>query len=85
MRGGLYTYVRNPMYVAVFTALIGEVIFFRSPSLIAWAAVVATWFYAVVVFVEEPRLQRQFGDSYEAYRRSVPRWLPRKPRADRVG
>ena len=38
---GPYRYVRNPMYVAVFTALVGEVIFLRSPWLVAWAAVVA--------------------------------------------
>jgi len=81
VRGGLYRYVRNPMYVAVFTALVGEVIFFRSPWLIVWVAVVASWFYVVVVRFEEPRLARQFGASYEEYRRSVPRWLPRRPRA----
>src|SRR5204862_6608384 len=68
VRGGLYRYVRNPMYVAVFTALVGEVIFFRSPWLVAWAAVVATWFYAIVVTFEEPRITHQFVYSYEAYR-----------------
>jgi len=80
VRGGLYRYLRNPMYVAVFTALVGEVLFFRSPWLVAWAAIVAIWFYVVVVTFEEPRLVRQFGDSYEAYRQLVPRWLPRRPR-----
>ena len=83
VRGGLYRYVRNPMYVAVFIALVGEVIFFRSPVLIAWAVVVASWFCVFVVTFEEPRLARQFGESYQAYRQSVPRWLPRRPRADR--
>ncbi len=28
-------------------------------------------------FYEEPTLRRQFGDSDEEYRRSVPRWIPR--------
>ena len=31
---------------------------------------------------EEPHLAHQFGESYETYLRTVPRWLPRPPRAD---
>lgn len=31
-----------------------------------------------VIFYEEPTLRRQFGASYEAYLRSVPRWIPRR-------
>jgi len=27
-----------------------------------------------VVFYEEPTLESQFGESYRAYRRAVPRW-----------
>jgi protein-S-isoprenylcysteine O-methyltransferase Ste14 len=30
-----------------------------------------------VIFYEEPALHRQFGASYDEYRRSVPRWIPR--------
>src|SRR5437879_4069974 len=73
VRGGLYRYVRNPMYVCVFIALVGEVIFLRSPWLIAWAAVVASWF-SVMAVSEERRLGRSFGEPYEAYRRAVPPW-----------
>jgi protein-S-isoprenylcysteine O-methyltransferase Ste14 len=32
-----------------------------------------------VVGYEEPTLRRRFGDAYEAYRRSVHRWVPRRP------
>jgi protein-S-isoprenylcysteine O-methyltransferase Ste14 len=42
----------------------------------------ALWLFVVhlaVVFLEEPDLRRKFGSSYEDYRRTVPRWLPRKP------
>jgi len=28
--------------------------------------------------VEEPRLARRFGASYDAYRRAVPGWIPRR-------
>jgi protein-S-isoprenylcysteine O-methyltransferase Ste14 len=29
---------------------------------------------------EEPALRDQFGAEYDAYRRSVPGWWPRRPR-----
>jgi protein-S-isoprenylcysteine O-methyltransferase Ste14 len=32
-----------------------------------------------VVLYEEPTLRRQFGESYEEYRRTVPRWIPKLP------
>jgi protein-S-isoprenylcysteine O-methyltransferase Ste14 len=32
-----------------------------------------------VVLVEEPGLERRFGESYLAYKRAVRRWLPRPP------
>jgi protein-S-isoprenylcysteine O-methyltransferase Ste14 len=80
VRGGPYRYVRNPMYVSVLTVLVGEVVFLRSPWLIVWAAVVGSWF-VVVARLEERRLGDQFGEPYEAYRRSVPRWIPRRPSA----
>jgi protein-S-isoprenylcysteine O-methyltransferase Ste14 len=37
-----------------------------------------------VVLYEEPALRRQFGESYEVYRRSVPRWLPHVPHESAV-
>ncbi|MEX2110130.1 MAG: isoprenylcysteine carboxylmethyltransferase family protein [Gemmatimonadaceae bacterium] len=74
---GLYHYVRNPMYLAVTTIVLGELTLTRSQSLL-WYWVV--WFAAVNVFViayEEPTLRRQFGASYERYTQSVGRWMPR--------
>jgi protein-S-isoprenylcysteine O-methyltransferase Ste14 len=32
--------------------------------------------HAVVVFVEEPRLERRFGQSYLEYKGRVHRWVP---------
>ena len=80
VRDGLYRYVRNPMYVCVLTVLAGEVVFFQSPWLVVWAVAFAAWFVSVTVLYEEPRLSRQFGESYERYLDDVPRWLPRRPR-----
>jgi protein-S-isoprenylcysteine O-methyltransferase Ste14 len=75
--GGLYRYVRNPMYLAVVGAIVGQSLLLGRPSLLAYAALVAA---AVVTFVygyEQPTLARQFGTPYDDYRRAVPAWLPR--------
>jgi len=35
-------------------------------------------FFCFVRLYEEPRLRAQFGEGYEAYRRAVPSWVPRR-------
>ena len=65
------------MYLSVTTIVLGEVLLARSLALAGYWAI---WFLAVNLFVigyEEPTLSRQFGASYDAYRREVPRWIPR--------
>ncbi len=78
---GPYRWVRNPMYLAVFSVVIGEAILFRSFLLVGYALLVAMVVHLFVVFVEEPSLRHQFGASYETYLRTVSRWLPHSPRA----
>lgn len=74
---GLHRYVRNPMYLGVALAIWGEAILFRSLHLAEYAALMLLTAHCFVVFYEEPTLRRQFGDSYEHYLRTVPRWIPR--------
>ncbi|MEE2692659.1 MAG: isoprenylcysteine carboxylmethyltransferase family protein [Pseudomonadota bacterium] len=74
---GLYRHVRNPMYVCVLALILGQALFFGSATLIAYATVVWLAFHIFVVFFEERRLAREFGDAYAVYRRHVPRWIPR--------
>jgi protein-S-isoprenylcysteine O-methyltransferase Ste14 len=74
---GLYRFVRNPMYVAIVTSLLGQAAMFRSSAVVWYAAIVALGFHLRVVAFEEPKLSELFGDSYADYRRRVPRWLPR--------
>jgi protein-S-isoprenylcysteine O-methyltransferase Ste14 len=73
----LHRYIRNPMYVGVALAILGEAALFRSVHLVEYAAVMLTIAHVFVVLYEEPTLHRQFGESYDEYRRSVPRWIPR--------
>ena len=74
---GLYRFVRNPMYLAVGTVIIGQALLFGSIGVLVWAAVFVA---AVVIFVkvyEEPTLQARYGEQYAAYRAAVPGWRPR--------
>jgi protein-S-isoprenylcysteine O-methyltransferase Ste14 len=74
---GLYRYVRNPMYVGALLALFGQAAFFKSSSLLWYAAAFFVWVHLFVVFHEEPTLRRRFGSSYERYCLTVNRWLPK--------
>ena len=75
--GGVYRYVRNPMYVAVLAAIVGQALLLGQLGLLLYA--VAAWVVvaAFVRFYEEPTLTRRFGADYDAYRREVPAWWPR--------
>jgi protein-S-isoprenylcysteine O-methyltransferase Ste14 len=76
--GGLYRYVRNPMYLAVLAVIVGQALALGQPVLLLYAAVIAAAFVLFVRGYEEPTLRRQFGERYEAYQRAVPGWWPRR-------
>jgi protein-S-isoprenylcysteine O-methyltransferase Ste14 len=75
--GGLYRYVRNPMYVAVLTVIVGQALILGQLVLLPYAAAFWVITAAFVRWYEEPALTRRFGPDYEAYRRAVPAWRPR--------
>jgi Putative protein-S-isoprenylcysteine methyltransferase len=75
--GGLYRYVRNPMYLAVAATIVGQALLLGRPVLLVEAAVFGVLVVAFVHGYEEPTLRRQFGAAYDEYQREVSRWLPR--------
>lgn len=64
------------MYVGVIFVLSGEILLFQSTVLIIYSFIVLLLFHFFVILYEEPALKNKFGDSYEQYISSVPRWLP---------
>jgi protein-S-isoprenylcysteine O-methyltransferase Ste14 len=74
---GSYRFVRNPMYVAVLSLVLGQAFLFGN----LWVLIYGLGFWLVVhLFVlgyEEPTLERTFGAQYDAYRAGVRRWIPR--------
>jgi protein-S-isoprenylcysteine O-methyltransferase Ste14 len=76
--GGVYRYVRNPMYLAVLAIIVGQAIALGRPVLVAYAVLVGCAMGAFARWYEEPALRRRFGAAYEVYRRAVPAWWPRR-------
>ena len=74
---GSYRHVRNPMYVAVVSLILGQGMVLGNVQvfvygLCAWAAM-----HLFVLLYEEPTLRRKFAQEYEDFCTHVPRWIPR--------
>ena len=66
------------MYLAVTAVIVGQALAFGQPWLLLYAAAVGAAMAAFAHGYEEPILRRQFGGEYEAYRRAVLAWWPRR-------
>ena len=72
---GPYRITRNPMYVAWTLLVVGTGLFLGSWWLLGAALLASVVTHWRVVLGEEAVLLGRFGDEYEAYRRTVRRWL----------
>ena len=72
---GAYRFTRNPMYVGLALAYIGEAGILRHVWPLVLLPVVLVYLNWVVIPVEEARLTEAFLDAYPQYRRSVRRWI----------
>lgn len=73
---GLFRYVRNPMYVAVVSVILGQGLFFGSVRVLEYGLAVLAAFYLFVLVYEEPILRKTYGGEYEEFCTNVPRWIP---------
>ena len=74
---GPFQFVRNPMSLGGVVLMTGIALWYRSAFGLVFAAAMFQVAHLVAVHVEEPGLEKRFGDSYREYRRNVRRWLPR--------
>jgi len=74
---GIYRYVRNPMYISVIAAILGQGMLFGSIAVLEYGAIVWLLFHLFVLAYEEPTLRSTFAAEYESYCAEVPRWIPR--------
>jgi protein-S-isoprenylcysteine O-methyltransferase Ste14 len=74
--GGLYRYVRNPMYLAVAAVIVGQALVLGRWVLVGYGFLFGLAVWSFVHWYEEPTLRRQFGSAYDDYRATVPGWWP---------
>jgi protein-S-isoprenylcysteine O-methyltransferase Ste14 len=74
---GVYRRSRNPMYVGVVLAILGQALMRGSWLIAGYGALVWLSFHLIVVFFEEPHLRARDGAAYQQYCRATPRWLGR--------
>ena len=65
---GPYRYVRNPMLLAVSTMLAAESFLFGSWYLAVWTAFFILLNAVYFASIEEPELEKRFGESYRLYK-----------------
>jgi len=74
---GLYRHVRNPMYVAVVSLILGQGLLFGSVRVLEYGIVSWVAFHLFVLIYEEPSLRSSYGHEYQEFCDHVPRWIPR--------
>jgi protein-S-isoprenylcysteine O-methyltransferase Ste14 len=72
---GPYRFTRNPMYVGLTVAYIGEAGILRQLAPLLLLPLVIAYLNWIVIPLEESTLGRVFGAQYERYRSRVRRWL----------
>jgi len=74
---GLHRFVRNPMYIGVALVIGGQAWLFHSRHIAIYMVGMLLVAHVFVISYEEPTLRKQFGEEYDHYRASVPRWIPK--------
>lgn len=72
---GPYRFSRNPMYVSLVIAYLGEAGILKQAWPILFLLFTVGYLNWIVVPVEEARLTEAFGADYERYRATVRRWI----------
>ncbi|HVM49801.1 MAG TPA: isoprenylcysteine carboxylmethyltransferase family protein [Candidatus Acidoferrum sp.] len=72
---GPYRFSRNPMYVGLVLAYLGEAGILKQVWPVVLLPMIVVYLSRVVIPVEEARLTEVFGAEYEHYRATVRRWL----------
>ena len=83
VKTGLFGWIRNPIMAGELLVIWAVALFLTSLGATLYAFAISAVAHLAVVYIEEPELQRRFGESYTEYCRNVPRWLPRMRPADK--
>ncbi len=73
---GMYSIVRNPLYLGNYLILMGVILMTQSYELVIINSFIFALAYIPIVLREEEFLQTEFGGHYEAYSKAVPCFIP---------
>lgn len=80
---GPYAHVRHPQYLAFIAIMVG--------FLLQWPTLLTALMFPVLVFMyvrlarrEEVEIDAALGETWRAYARRTPRWIPKLTRADHL-
>ena len=76
---GVYARVRHPRYLFYMVVLVSLALL-TGATAIFLLAILNILMYQILAPIEERKLLEQYGPPYEAYRQSVPRFVPRRGR-----
>jgi protein-S-isoprenylcysteine O-methyltransferase Ste14 len=76
VRSGPYRLVRHPIYTSMLCVLVATGLLIASWPMLAAAAALEIAGTEIRVRVEDALLAARFGETFEAYRRSVPAYVP---------
>ena len=65
------------MYVGGWLIIAGCAMIARSSGVFVFSFAFLALAHLFVILYEEPTLRSKFGPSYEEYRKTVPRWIPK--------
>jgi len=74
---GPYRFIRHPIVTSIFLILIGETVLTQSIMPVIWLLLIGIIGIPIIVYVEEPRLEKKFGNEYREYKKRVPRFIPK--------
>ncbi len=75
---GIYKISRNPAFVGFDLVYLGVALTFFNPILFVISVFSIVMFHFQIVYVEEPYLEKTFGEDYTQYKRRVCRYIGRK-------
>ena len=79
---GLYGIVRNPMHLGWTIVLIGLAVLMQSFTLLVIFIPLFVLVHIVYIkLIEEKELEKKFGPAYLDYKKRVPMFIPKLPRA----
>ena len=74
---GPYGICRNPMHLGVFLYFMGLSCALNSLATLVMPLFIVVFAYCFAIFLDEPRLRKDFPEEFEEYCQNVPRFMPK--------